>query len=64
MRLTKALKEGLARYVTKHTTTASAPKGHAGSKHTNGKQLPRHYRKLLRAEHKRQRAERRKHRFG
>jgi len=64
MRLAKMLKEGVARYVTQHSIAPDLPKGQAGSKHINGKQLPRHYRKLLRTQRKRQRAERRKHRFG
>jgi len=34
------------------------------SKHVNGRQKPRNYRRTLRVERKRQRAERRKHRFG
>ena len=56
MRLAKMLKEGIARYVTKHSAvTANVPKGSAGSKHARGRQKPRNHRKMLRTQRKRQR---------
>ena len=59
MRLAKLLKEGIARYVTRHSIAPDLPKGQAGSKHQRGRQKPRNYRKKRRGKRKCQRAARR-----